>query len=173
MKRRKVWRPKLVRVVWLDAQVLVELDDTVPVVLAQAKLALRESSGWLLRYDDSLTVITRDYDPPAPSEAPDTPPKVGDAQIMPSILVLGVYEGKREVKRGYNAANELGDGNEAVPKPAASSAPKPEGAPGSGTAKVPSGAGDDAGTGSNGPEARPDFAPDPASPKGNSGTTDD
>ena len=97
-RKKRAKRPKQVRVVWLDAQADVTLHGTLEDVLKRAKLAIRESSGWLLRYDDSVTVICRDYDAPDLDE-PTAQARYGDVQTMPSGWVRGVYEGNREVKR--------------------------------------------------------------------------
>lgn len=94
--RKSYWRPDQVRVLWLDAVAYGTLEGTRTAVLEQAKLARRESVGWLLRYDDTLTVIARDYD--APDEDEDEP-RVGDVMVIPSGWVLGVFRGKRPVSR--------------------------------------------------------------------------
>lgn len=142
-RKKKVKRPKMVRVVWLDAQAVVSLYGTLDDVLKQAKLAMRESSGWLLRYDDEVTVICRDYDAPDPDE-PTAPARYGDVQTMPSGWVLGVYEGKREVKREQRTTEkdtegEGGGTGGAGKEPGARPAPAYTIAPAEWTASSPTG----------------------------------
>jgi len=113
---KKFWRPIKVTVKWIDACVRTDLHGTLAAVLDRAKLMQRESQGWLLRYDDLLTVIARDYD--APEEDGELP-EIGDIQIMPSILVTGVWQGRRRVKKDGaqapdGAAANPSNGNTAV-----------------------------------------------------------
>lgn len=105
MRRRKAWRPKKVTVEWVDACTRVELHGTLGSMLDRAKLTRRESQGWLLRYDDDLTVIARDYDAP---ESDGEEPMVGDVQIMPSGWVIAVRHGRKKVQRESAAAADSG-----------------------------------------------------------------
>ena len=94
--KKKIWKPQLVVVEWVDACDRVQLSGTLGAVLDRAKLMRRESSGYLLKTDEFLTVLARDYDPPENAEEE---PEVGGITVIPSGWVLAIRAGRRKLPR--------------------------------------------------------------------------
>lgn len=134
-KRRRVWKPTQVTVEWIDACVRVEVHGTLSAVLEKAKLARRQSQGWLIRYDQYLTVIARDYDPP---DELGTEPEVGDVQIMPSGWVLAVRSGGRLIQREQREQADASHGSTVPGQDAPSEGTAGSGAADAGNPTVPS-----------------------------------
>lgn len=109
MKKPRVWRPPQVRVVWLDACRRSSVSGTLAAVLDLSKLRLTETSGYLLRYDDKLTVLCNDYDPP---ESAEEEPTFGDTVTIPSGWVLAVMKGRRKVEKTAQAVTSTVTGKD-------------------------------------------------------------
>ena len=96
--KKKVWKPQLVVVEWVDACDRVQLSGTLGAVLDRAKLMRRESSGYLLKTDEFLTVLARDYDPPENAEEE---PEVGGITVIPTGWVIAIRAGRRKLPRPH------------------------------------------------------------------------
>lgn len=89
----KAWKPSLVEVEWDDACTIDSLHGTLNGVLDEAKLVRRLTVGYLLKSDDRVVVLAKDYDPP---ESNDDVPEVGNITVIPAGWVVRIVSRERK-----------------------------------------------------------------------------